>query len=265
MLRAFIRQFLPTDPYAPSIFRAMFSRPYRNLRRLESGVRAATQSSVASGPFIGMVYTWRSLGSALAPKLLGTYEKELWSIVSGIITTDYESVIDLGAAEGYYAVGLARLMPQARVIAFEAQAAHHDVLLNMAESNGVSNRIELHGFATAELLGRCLSTCRRSLIVCDVEGFELELLDPSIVPSLQNTDILVEVHDFIQPDISAVLTARFEQSHQIVVVPTCVRTLADWPPHVEYGNDQLKIRAMHEGRPAEMAFFWMRSRQQIRA
>src|SRR5262245_41340678 len=72
--------------------------------------------SVQRGPFAGMVYPdHAAVGSTLYPKLLGSYERELHQTVDDIVRLGYDTVVDIGAAEGYYAVGLAMKMPGTQV------------------------------------------------------------------------------------------------------------------------------------------------------
>jgi predicted O-methyltransferase YrrM len=68
-----------------------------------------------------MHYTENSQGSCYIPKLLGVYERELHDVLENLIAWGPDLVIDAGAAEGYYAVGLARRLPQSRIMAFEME------------------------------------------------------------------------------------------------------------------------------------------------
>ena len=54
--------------------------------------------------------------------MLGTYEKELNSVIEEACAAHPSLIVDVGAAEGYYACGMALRNPQARVVAFEMQA-----------------------------------------------------------------------------------------------------------------------------------------------
>src|SRR5271170_382684 len=67
---------------------------------------------VRNGPFAGMRYA-RPLpeGSIFFPKLLGSYEAELQAHFERVIGTDYSAIVDVGCADGYFAVGLAMRMP----------------------------------------------------------------------------------------------------------------------------------------------------------
>ena len=113
MFRRIVQRFLPVDRQSRSLVRQLFSSKYRDLRRLEAAVNLACNGRVASGPFAGMRHGDIAVGSVLTVKLLGTYEKELWPIIDQIIATAYPLIIDIGAAEGYYAVGLAMRIPAA--------------------------------------------------------------------------------------------------------------------------------------------------------
>src|SRR5207302_4139553 len=71
---------------------------------------------VQGGPFAGMEFVSRSAEGCLLPKLLGCYEAELHGFLARLPEIAYETVLNIGCAEGYYAVGIKRLLPSARVI-----------------------------------------------------------------------------------------------------------------------------------------------------
>ena len=155
--------------------------------------RKRSRDRVVSGPFAGMEYVWRALGSAYIPKLLGIYERELAWCVEAACEARPDRIVNLGAAEGYYAVGLARRNPQARVVAFEAMEFGRNLLSEMVALNGVSERVEVRGTAGCPELRAALHGAVCPLVVCDVEGQEANLLDPATVPGLRGARILVEV------------------------------------------------------------------------
>src|SRR5687767_13183612 len=82
--------------------------------------RCFADGRVRHGVFAGMHYpAMEAAGSAIFPKLAGCYEAELRSLMEQIVRTPYTTVVDVGCAEGYYAVGLALRMPQVNVLAFD--------------------------------------------------------------------------------------------------------------------------------------------------
>ncbi len=228
------------------------SRQYRWLSR-------ATRKGVASGPFQGMRYVHRSVGSGLRPKLLGTYEKELWPAIEEIGGRGYKVIANVGAAEGYYAVGLARLLPDAQVVCFETQTKEHQLLLKLAALNGVENQITMHALCTPELLQQTLAKASPTLIVCDIDGGEYALLDPARVPALGTSDILLEIHDFEHTSAPDQLRALFENTHDIEVILGRERTLADWPLKLNFSPEE-KLASLAEGRPDLQDWFWMKTR-----
>jgi protein-L-isoaspartate O-methyltransferase len=54
-----------------------------------------------------------------AAKLLGAYEHSLHDVLLKPVSRQPDPIINVGCAEGYYAVGLARLLPDATVYAFD--------------------------------------------------------------------------------------------------------------------------------------------------
>ena len=60
-----------------------------------------------------------SEGCHVAGKLLGCYEQPLQPYLKRAIDRNYETLINIGCAEGYYAVGLAIAMPNTNSLAFD--------------------------------------------------------------------------------------------------------------------------------------------------
>jgi predicted O-methyltransferase YrrM len=191
---------------------------------------------------------------------LGTYELEIRAAVEEAIDYRPDVVINLGAAEGFYAVGLARALPDANVIAYEAGEPFHTLIRRLAERNHVGQRCEIRGLATLKQLETDLSPARRPLVVCDVDGAEMLLLNPNAVPSLRRAAILVELHDALtgQP-IAAEIRRRFAATHDIAEFTSRARTAADLPEGVRLPHRLIKI-ALAERGPEPQEWFWMRPR-----
>lgn len=172
---------------------------------------------VAAGPFAGMRYITRSCGSALAPKVIGSYECELHAAVDGVIAGDYERIIDIGCAEGYYAVGLAwrKRIP---VVAYDRSEAARACVAELAGLNGVSSLIEVRESCDTEELESFSG--QQVFLICDIEGAEGHLLDPTCAPALLGFDLLVEVHDGADSTaLHDALVSRFEATHTIETIP----------------------------------------------
>jgi predicted O-methyltransferase YrrM len=151
----------------------------------------------------------------LAPKLLGCYEAELHPIISKAVSRNPEVVVNIGCAEGYYAVGIARLLPRARVFGFEIQQRGQDICHRTAVANHVADRVVVAGKCEIDLLRSLTDKTQFSLLVVDCEGAELELLDRIRLPSLSHCDMVIECHDFVNPQITKILKQRFSGTHDI--------------------------------------------------
>ncbi len=237
--------------------RQQFSaRQQRLVHEASSRLWRLTEGRIASGPFQGLQYVPRAIGSAWAPKLLGTYELELQSVIETIVARAYSRVVDIGAAEGYYAVGIGSRIPSVSVVSFELREAEHSLQRRFAEANGVAGRIQIYGGCSPDLLMRSLQPEERALVICDVEGAEYELLDPLGVPELAKADILVELHPWHHQDIASALRDRFRLTHEIEEIHTRLRRDADCPPTVSLPASQARA-CMDEDRPGPMSWFWM--------
>jgi hypothetical protein len=163
--------------------------------------------------------------------ILGSQELELREVINDIIARGYRTILNVGAADGYYAVGLALRSPDAHVEAFEALSELHPLIARTAAANGVADRVAVSGTCTAALLRERLTAVEgRTLILMDIEGGEIELLDPREVPQLARADILVETHDAFVADATETLSRRFHDTHEIACYVARPRVLGDFPP-----------------------------------
>lgn len=212
---------------------------------------------VLGGPFQGMRYPYDVVLSSCVPKLVGSYEEELHSLINEIIRRRYSIVVNVGCAEGYYAVGFALRMPDAIVYAFDTDPTAQHYCASLAKLNSVSERVRVNGFCNhrerQQLCGR------HSFILCDCEGFEGELLDPGSVPQLAATDILVELHDFIKPGVTNTILSRFHDTHSLTLVDTQGRDTKNYPV-LESVAPQDRYSILSENRPAPMQWAYLRSK-----
>ena len=196
---------------APPLKKAWCAHKERRLRVMRATFVAQFGLVVRNGPFKGLRYIGESSGSALLPKLLGSYEAALHPVLNELMTNQYDNIIDIGCAEGYYAVGLAHRCPGTPVVAFDSNRAAQEMCERLANLNGVSQQITVRGACSPEALAEAIED--RSLIVCDCEGDEVRLLDPVLLPGLKRCDLLVELHPFIDSDIPNLIAERFRETH----------------------------------------------------
>ena len=187
--------------------------------------------SVRSGPFAGMRWGTRAVGSMVAPKLIGTYEKELASIVEHL--PGFDLVIDIGAAEGWYAVGLLYRKTARKVVAFEQTENGQNGCRDNAKRNGVAELLEVRGKCEVEDLRLLLDPAPRAdfrvLIVSDCEGYENELLVAGVLQRCRRAHLLIETHDSPVPGTHARLAKELGSSHIVTEIQPARRSRSDIP------------------------------------
>ncbi len=192
------------------------------------------RSTVPQGPFAGMNYIRASVGSVIWPKLFGTYELELNPGVEQLVRWQPDVIVNAGAAEGYFAVGMAFRCPQARIEAFELMAVGRQLVAKLATKNQVLDRVGIHEGLDPEQLRRFLEPATRPAIVLDVEGYELELLRPEINPVLTRSFILLENHVVDGQSTTDEIRRRFTATHRIHEVPILPRGQHHLPARVRW-------------------------------
>ena len=174
--------------------------------------RISPDNVVIQGRFAGQKYfNSASVGSSFLPKILGTYEIELepaWELISDF---DFDVVIDIGCAEGFYACGLANMYPKADVYAFDTDVRARHYCEENVKLNGLNN-VKIQSLCTPAALSE-LCVGKRSFILCDIEGAEKHLFAQVEKTCLASTYILVECHDGVDRTISGFFKDEFEATH----------------------------------------------------
>jgi hypothetical protein len=182
---------------------------------LASTYLAREGAKILQGPFAGMAYVDKAVEGALMPRLLGTYESELHPHFAAICP-QVDCVIDVGCAEGYYAVGLARRWPALTVHAYDILESAQTACRELAARNAVGDRVVVGGEFRPEDFQAFAG--RRVLVLVDAEGAEVDILQPERGPALAGMHIIVETHDGLREGALETLRSRFVATHDIVKV-----------------------------------------------
>jgi SAM-dependent methyltransferase len=211
---------------APSLLarlNSMSSRRYfhRRFHGVQAKARACLfgveRPRVLSGPFAGMLYLDATVWGSIVPKWLGSYEWELAGVVEQIIARRYPVIVDVGCAEGYYAVGIAKRIDSARVFAFDMDPVSRSQTRGLASLAGVDRRVLSGSFCRHRDLESIRSgAIGPMLLVCDIEGSEFEFLDPVQCAVFEACDMLVEIHSVSGiPNAVEEIADRFRSTHGI--------------------------------------------------
>jgi hypothetical protein len=214
---------------------------------------------VHSGIFRGMTFLDHSTEEgAMMPRLLGTYESELHPHFRAFVEESLDAVIDVGCAEGYYAVGLARMAPSVTVHARDIDEKARTACAELAQRNGVADRVRIGGRFEAEDFQAFVG--QRALVLVDAEGAEADILDPVRAPALADMSIIVETHDVFRPGSEALLKSRFSPTHDIVRVEQQPKTF-DMPDWMRTLTHLDQLLAVWEFRLAPTPWLVMRPRK----
>lgn len=214
---------------------------YRQHQLLEAIV-AGSGWKVLAGPFAGLDLEGCRVRP---PHLLGAYEAPLHSALESLIARRPEWVVNIGCAFGYYAVGLALRLPEGRIAAHDSDPAALDACRATATRNGTAGRTVFGG----ELRGDDFAAypAGRTLVLCDIEGGERDLLDPVRFPALAGFDLLVELHQDRERGTRRLIEDRFAPTHEIAFVPND-RAEGRLPPALWEHNSLDQVLALWEGR-----------------
>ena len=175
---------------------------------------------IQAGPFAGMRYPVELLTRADCPvgKMRGSYELELWAalerMVAALRSRSPTAFVDLGCADGYYAVGLARSVPDLEVHAFDLAASARAATRALAGANGT--HVHLHGAADPKALTRLAP--KTVGLICDIEGAEVDVLTAEVATALRTSHVIVEMHEGLRPGSCDILLERFAQTHHAELI-----------------------------------------------
>lgn len=180
--------------------------------------------TVQSGPFEGMVYIDGASGSLYSPKILGCYEMELHQYINRLPT--YRRFVDVGCAEGYYAVGAKYLAPNLDVYAFDVESGARERCRALAKANGISDGLFIESICSPDTLADL--AIQDTLVLIDIEGAEVELLTGVPASRLALCDFLIETHAVSGLGLTLeAIVSILSETHDIAIVDHQPR---DWRP-----------------------------------
>jgi hypothetical protein len=198
---------------------------------------------VQEGPFKDMAYVAGAVGSSFTPKILGTYELEISHLLSGL--GPFQQGLDIGAAEGYYAVGLLYKNLCDRMIAWEMDPKGRALLAEMAATNRLQDRLEIRGQCDPEQLNQVIRTSKgNTLVIIDCEGYEDVLIGSLEEGIAQSCTFLIETHHPMCEGVHERLKQKLQRTHEVQEFFPRRRTQADMPTRLPGLVKLLKLPVM---------------------
>lgn len=216
---------------------------------------------IAKGPFKGLLYdiTLPEYAATKLNKIIGAYEDELHEWLQKIKLNSYDSILNIGAAEGYYTVGLAKMFPATSVISYEQDPTLKGVITKIVDINKLNTQVTIEGgFSTTDIKK---INSKRALIFMDCEGCEKILIGQNTL--LDKCDLLIETHNHIVPFITNDLIESFTDTHNITALSSSDGTIKVLKNHSELNHlsyaDQITV--LDEGRPCSSQWLLFESKR----
>jgi hypothetical protein len=231
------------------------------VRRLVIAERLAVEldNEIHHGIFSGMkLSSLRWGGHDKAPMMLGLYESEVTSEIEKA-ASHTTTFVDVGAADGYFAVGSVFSDLYANAICFEISSEGRDSIKLNAERNGVADKVSIHAEATEEALLKMAEgvDTKDLFILCDIEGGEFDLFTLRVLQAFKKSTILVEIHDFTENDRKRYISLKL-MAESIFNISEITQESRN--PNILVStrvlHDDDKWLLMSEGRPKAMT--WLR-------
>ena len=176
------------------------------------------RKTVLAGPFKGLRYPEvRAFGSAIYPKIVGSYESFLNPVIEKVIDMNISDIIQIGSAEGYFTIGLSMRMPNANIYSYETDSTARDYQKSMAQYNGIGSNLKILELCTPGTLAEAKFE-RSGLVICDCEGCEKTMFSDLNKENLRSWYLIVETHSMVDLTIPEILRMHFADTHEIKTV-----------------------------------------------
>jgi hypothetical protein len=224
---------------------------------------------IAHGPMKGVQLVADAWWGApdKASMLLGLYEQEVLDALIGDLRKDRPVFIDVGAADGYYAVGLAKGGFYKKCYCFEISEKGRTTIAENARQNDVAGRINIFGAADAHSFRQVPEAdLSQAVILIDVEGAEFDILTDECLRQLARSILVIEIHNWT-PDFPGKYYRflRWASAYfDISILPRKVRDLTGLTELDDFTDDN-RYLICSEGRPNVMRFLVLKPKEKVRA
>jgi len=233
-------------------------------RRLEISMQLVARygKRIRHGPFAGLSLDERSSWGVgdFSAMMFGLYEQEVLDHLFAAFGRR-EVFVNLGAADGYYAIGMLRAGRADRAICFEMSESGRREILRNASLNGVSDRVRVLGRAAPSFIDALAGEdMRRTTLLIDIEGGEFALLGDEVLERLAGAQIIFESHEGQDDSGSAQLAEllkRAERHYEVTELTTGARDLSPFP-ELQSLSDSDRWLMCSEGRGHLMRWYALR-------
>ena len=213
---------------------------------------------VKYGPFTGLHLDretwWGKLD--LGSQCLGLYEKEILNLIDATEAGRFSTFIDIGAADGYYAIGMLVSGKVGRTICFEQTEKGRSVIAENWKKNHSVGELTILGEANAASFAALnRADLNNALVLVDVEGFEFDLLTDEVLRLLKSSTVVIEIHHWMDNFLDKYTTfLRHAASYfEDEVIERVERETSNLPELRDFTDDN-RLLLTSERRPGVMRF-----------
>ena len=164
--------------------------------------------------------------------------------------------VDIGAADGYYAIGGLLNGRFQTADCFELTELGRETIIRNAKRNGVFKQLRVFGAADQTLPTKLVDReWRDTVVLCDIEGAEFDLFDERCLSAMKGAMIIIEIHNWVS-DFLPRYTALLERASRHYSMRLLERST--FPQHslpeLRSFPDDNRMIMLSEGRPNVMRF-----------
>lgn len=247
-----------------------FIRVLAKLLRVEIGIQSVKNKvweillkkynyTVAHGAFKGMKLNkkvWWSKNDYIT-QTLGIYEEHILQKITHFAKNGSTTLIDVGAADGYFAVGMAYSNIYQKVYAFEIEKEGRDRILENANANKCNNKIKIFGEADVSSISKIIDEGDKVTVMIDIEGAEYDFLSDDMLTILNGNHVVCELHPWMVDGGDNLQIKLLSKASKQFNVELINREIYKPNMFSEFDNlsDEERLIAVGEGREKNMQ--WM--------
>lgn len=264
------------DYFAPMLARAQLATAEQRERWQKETVRErqerislevfdAAEGQVKYGPFAGLRLNrdtwWGKLD--LGSQCLGLYEKELLDYIESLPQQQFSHFIDIGAADGYYAIGMLMAKKVEHCICFEQSVKGQETIQANWQRNQAPGQLQVFGEANEQSIATLPpGVLADALVLIDIEGFEFQLLSPAFLERLKSCTVIIEIHNWVDDFLNSYARFLRDADRWFTIEPIQpVERNSHHLTELRDMTDDNRLLMMSERRPCMMRFLQLTPKQ----
>ena len=154
----------------------------------------------------------------IASKIYGFYENKIQQKLKDI---NNPILIDIGAADGFFAIGSLKSKICEFCYAFEETKKSRENLSKTAKINNVQNKLSIIGKVTKDNFFTLLPSkinFSKVTILCDIEGGEFDFFSDEILATIRCSNIIIEIHKNHNKNLEIDLLERVKKYFDVSII-----------------------------------------------